>query len=70
MSKHFVNSGKKNLPFNMKKPSAEPSSGRSEHLLRLVGVSKIAQDKRRDVKGSQRLITTVIQCREVYEHSE
>uniref|UniRef100_A0A3B4H1H2 Podocan n=1 Tax=Pundamilia nyererei TaxID=303518 RepID=A0A3B4H1H2_9CICH len=34
MSKHFGNSGKEKLPFNRKKPPAEPGSGRGGHLLR------------------------------------
>ncbi|CAI5677856.1 unnamed protein product [Oreochromis niloticus] len=38
MSKHFGDSGKEKLPFNRKKPPAEPGSGRGGHLLRPVGL--------------------------------
>ena len=66
MSKHFGDSAKEKLPFNRKKPPAEPGSGRGGHLLRPVGVKEGKQDERHAVEERQRLITDMIQCREVY----
>lgn len=36
MSKHFGDSGKKNLPFKRKKPASEPGSGKWKHVLFLL----------------------------------
>ncbi|PME06504.1 hypothetical protein A8A06_07425 [Escherichia coli] len=47
------NGGKEKLPFNRKKPPAEPGSGRGSHLPRQVGGEGTEKTERRAERGTR-----------------